>query len=113
MASVYPLCVTSDSEFKEFASEFALFLCIDPDALMLIYRLEPQIGFLPLVTNSSVWDVVVSEPTFGTEAMMYEQIMRNNVYFHSDDGVIDYCSDFTSSVGTEEEYEFDLGECLG
>lgn len=79
-ASVYSICLTDSSANKEFASDFAAFMCFDVDAQMLLSRLEPQRGYFPCLTSSALWDIVCDDEVFGTEAMLFEQMMPRAVY---------------------------------
>ena len=79
-ATVYSLCLTDSCEDKEFASDFAAFICFDADAQMLLYRLEPQRGYLPCLNSSALWDIVCEDEVFGTEAMLFEQMLPRAVY---------------------------------
>jgi len=77
---VYPICVSSTCSDPEFAASFASFVCFDPDAQMLLRRLEPLRGFMPPVSTGGVWDEMASDEYFGTQSMLYEQYMANAVY---------------------------------
>ena len=79
-ATVYSLCLTESCADKAFASDFAAFMCFDVDAQMLLYRLEPQRGYLPCLNSSGLWDIVCDDTVFGTEAMLFEQMMSRAVY---------------------------------
>ena len=76
----YCLCISSDSENKQFAADFAEFITYDIDAQLLIYRNENMSGYLPVIRNQILWDVVCEDELFGTEADIYSQIMDNAVY---------------------------------
>ena len=79
-ATVYSLCLTQSCTDKGFASDFAAFMCLDIDAQMLLYRLEPQRGYLPCLNSSALWDIVCDDTVFGTEAMLFEQMLPRAVY---------------------------------
>ena len=111
MARLYSLCVNQYSASKEFASEFALFMALDPDARMLLERLEPQVGFLPCVKSQDVWNIVTEETIFGQTASYYSQALDRAVYCPSqtDDlyiAVTDYLSNYNGGA-------FDAGACYG
>lgn len=73
--TVYPLCVSASSMSKDIVSDFATFISIDSDALLLINRLEAKSGMLPVVSTPSVWDSVISDEDFGYVASLYENEM--------------------------------------
>ena len=78
--TVYPLCVSSNSKEQQLAADFAAFVSLDRDALLLINRLEPKLGYLPLVYSSEVWDQKISDPQFGYIVSVYENMMPEAVY---------------------------------
>ena len=78
--STYSLCVSKESLNAEFAAEFAAFISYDPDALLLIYRLEDMTGLMPLTRSDSVWDLVAENKLFGHMASDFRQVMDNAVY---------------------------------
>ncbi|MCR5061246.1 MAG: extracellular solute-binding protein [Saccharofermentans sp.] len=80
MASLYSFCINSESSSKEFAADFASFMALDPDARMLIERLEHQSGFLPSIKNAEVWSFITSDEVFGAAALNYSQSLENAVY---------------------------------
>ena len=80
MASLYSFCVNVESSNKDFAADFASFLALDPDARMLIERLEHQTGFLPSIKSSDVWSYITSDEVFGAAALVYSQSLDNAVY---------------------------------
>ncbi len=79
-ATVYPLCVSSNSNEYQFAADFAAFICFDRDAQMLINRLEIERGYFPVISSPAVWEILSSDSEFGSQAMLYEQFMSNAVY---------------------------------
>ena len=78
--STYSLCVAKESLNTDFAAEFAAFISYDPDALLLIYRLEEMTGFMPLTRNEAVWDLVSGDKLFGHMTSDFRQVMDNAVY---------------------------------
>lgn len=78
--STYSLCVSKGSDNSKFAAEFATFISYDPDAQLLIYRLENMTGLMPLTRNDSVWDLISDDPLFGHMAADFRQTMDNAVY---------------------------------
>ena len=111
IVNLYSLCVNKASADQGFASEFASFMALDPDARMLLERLEPMTGFLPSVKNQDVWNHVLADELFGQVA--------NNYYQNMEDAV--YCPDvsdgtYASVIGYFDMYEggeFDPEACYG
>lgn len=54
--TVFPLCVSAFTEHPHEASDYAAFIALDPDAIMLRIRLNDYEGFLPVVKSPDVWD---------------------------------------------------------
>lgn len=84
-AVVYPVCISSECSDPEFASDFASFICFDKDAQMLMRRLESLRGFFPPISTRGVWDEMSTDPSFGAQAMLYEQYMSQAVYRVAED----------------------------
>lgn len=78
--TVYPICVSSQSESKAIASDFAAFMALDEDALLLRARLENEEGFLPVVSFPSVWIASMAAQKYGTYLSQYESVMNQAVY---------------------------------
>lgn len=78
--TVYPLCVSNNSSNVDLAADFAAFISLDTDALLLIDRLEHKVGYLPVVSSTSVWDVKIADESFGYIASVYENEMNDAVY---------------------------------
>ena len=78
--TLYPLCVSATTENAELASDFAAFISLDPDARLLINRLEGKIGFLPLIRSDCVWDNMKTDESFGYIVSVYENEMNEAVY---------------------------------
>lgn len=115
MANVYPLCVSATSSDVSFSSDLAYFLCFDPDALMLIYRLEPMTGYFPSVSTPSVWDQMYLSSENGAFEMLFEDVMDDMVVCPNGEdpayiAVNSYLSSYFSGDAGEEE--FDMGGCL-
>lgn len=78
--TVYPLCISKQSEYPELAADFAAFIALDEDAVLLRLRLEKEEGFIPVIRSSSVWEYAFSELKFGSSLFkLREQI--GNAYF--------------------------------
>ena len=115
MANVYPLCVSATSSDISFSSDLAYFLCFDPDALMLIYRLEPMTGYFPSVSTPTVWDQMYLSSENGAFEMLFEDVMDDMVVCpNGEDPTYIAVNSYLSSYFTEEDIEepFDLGGCL-
>ena len=112
--STYSLCVSKNSSNKEFAAEFAAFISYDPDAQLLLYRLEDMSGLMPLTRNEAVWDLISEDELFGHMASDFRQTMDNAVYCPSsnDNEVFlntnEYLAEFVK--GNDE---FDPEKCYG
>ncbi|MCQ2531424.1 MAG: hypothetical protein MJ093_01800 [Saccharofermentans sp.] len=109
-ASVYPLCLSTKSQDKDFAANFAAFICMDTDALMLLERLEPQIGYYPVCDSDMLWDMICDNDEFGSVAMMLRQNVQNSVYCPTlgslyEQQVNDYCSSYASRYSESEQAE--------
>lgn len=116
-ASIYSMCMSEECGNKELAASLAEFMCFDTDALKLIYSQDPQRGYLPCVTSSSVWDLVCDDDVFGTEAMLFEQIMSSSVYCPgpvSDraSGINNYNRDYFIARSSGDDTDYDLENCL-
>lgn len=78
--TVYPLCISAQSQYPELAADFAAFISLDEDAVLLRLRLEKQEGFIPVIRSSTVWDYAFSDLKFSSSlAKLREQI--DNAYF--------------------------------
>ena len=116
-STVYSMCMSSSCTNKEFASGFAEFMCFDTDALMLLNRVEPQRGYLPCVTSSAVWDIVCEDEIFGTEAMLFEQILGRSIYCPGSSSafgtsVNNYNRDYFIARSEGDDPTYDLESCL-
>ncbi|MCQ2502778.1 MAG: hypothetical protein MJ084_03335 [Saccharofermentans sp.] len=112
--STYSLCVSKTSRNKDFAAEFAAFISFDPDAQLLIYRLENMTGFMPITRNEAVWSLVSNDELFGYMASDFRQIMDNAVYCPSsyDNNIFANTTEYAAGFvkGTEE---FSPEKCYG
>lgn len=112
--STYSLCVSKGSANSKFAAEFATFISYDPDAQLLIYRLENMTGLMPLTRNDSVWDLISDDPLFGHMAADFHQTMDNAVYCPAsyDSKVFTNTKVYTAEFvkGTDD---FDPEKCYG
>ncbi|MCQ2528779.1 MAG: hypothetical protein MJ108_06645 [Saccharofermentans sp.] len=114
-ASVYPLCLSTKSSEKSFAANFAAFMCFDMDALMLLNRLEPQIGYYPITDSDMVWDIICSNEAFGSVSMIFRQNIQYSYYCPTkgsslEQKVDDYCSYYFSYEKNHDDDrpEFDV-----
>ena len=110
-ASVYSVCISNSCHDVEFAADFMTYICLDEDAQMLLTRLEPKPGFLPVVKSSYVWDMVCGEDVFGGQAALYKDYIGDAVYCPApgsrvQTNVSDYCSDYINSIDTEDSFDF-------
>jgi len=112
--STYSLCVASGSANSGFAAEFAAFISFDPDAQLLIYRLENMTGLMPLTRNDAVWNLISDDPLFGHMASDFRQTMDNAVYCPAsyDNTVFNNTKVYTAEFvkGTDD---FDPEKCYG
>ncbi len=112
--STYSLCVAKSSESKDFASEFAAFISFDPDAQMLIYRLEDMTGLMSLTRNDAVWDLICANEIFGHMAADFRQTMDNAVYCPDslDSKVFSKTNEYMAEYMKQND-EFDPEKCYG
>ncbi len=78
--TVYPLSITSTCTNPQLAADFAAFIALDTDAILLTVRLEGADGMLPVVTNDAVWAAMVEKQTFGGNLMLLKNKM-SDAYF--------------------------------
>lgn len=83
--TTYYLCVSPECEQAEFASDFAAFISLDTDALLLLSRLEPMDGVLPVVNNSTVWDAYELNPQTGSLVSIIESMVNSNEAYYMND----------------------------
>lgn len=98
--TVYPLCVSSNCDNVDLASDFAAFISLDTDALLLTDRLEHKVGYLPVVSSAGVWDTKIADESFGYIASVYENEMNDVVY----------CPNVTNNV-LRDSVELKLMDC--
>jgi len=112
--STYSLCVARGSSNSEFAAEFAAFISFDPDAQLLIYRLEDMTGLMPLTRNEAVWDLISGDELFGHMAADFRQTMDNAVYCPDsfDSKLFTKTNEYTAEYVRQNE-EFDPEKCYG
>ena len=112
--STYSLSVYKKSRNREFASQFAAFISYDPDAQLLIYRLENMTGLMPLTRNDAVWDLISDDELFGHMASDIRQTMDNAVYCPDsyDSKVFTKTNEYTAEYVKQEE-DFDPEKCYG
>ena len=78
--TVYPLCVSSDTENPKLAAEFAAFLATDEDAVLLTERLEKRAGFIPVLSSEAVWRLVFENQTYGDRLTEIKNDMDSAIY---------------------------------
>lgn len=112
--STYSLCVSKKSSNCEFASEFAAFISYDPDAQLLIYRLENMTGLMPLTRSDAVWNLISDDVLFGHMASDIRQTMDNAVYCPDsyDSKVFTRTNEYTAEFVKQDD-DFDLEKCYG
>jgi hypothetical protein len=120
MLTIYPMCLSSESEQGAFAVEFASFIALDPDAQMLIRRLEPRHGYLPLIRNGALWLDMADSTDNGRLVSYYEPLMDSAVYCPGNYGselytaVNSYIFSYSANRSDEGETAgFSLQECYG
>lgn len=106
---VYPLCVRTGSENGKLACDFASFISFDPDAQMLIQRLELRSGFFPVTRNSALWDSIDDDPSFGQTAYILRQILDNAEFVPADDcdPVFSATKNYFKDFGAKDDYSLE------
>lgn len=117
--SCYPLCVSADTEYPEFSSDFATFISLDSDAQLLIYRLEEMTGYYPVIKHTTLWDHICSNSYTGFSASLLESNMNsavfvpdtcsNNMY----NNINSYLYTYFSTYSENDTNEFSLVSCYG
>ncbi len=69
--TVYPIAISAQCKWPQVATDFAAFMALDEDALLLAARLEPAMGLLPVIYSESVWDKVLGEETFSESLLAF------------------------------------------
>lgn len=62
--TVYPLCVSSDTLHPGYSVDFATFISLDADAILLRLRLENHEGFIPVIKSPEVWMATFADATY-------------------------------------------------
>jgi len=78
--TVYPLCVASETKSPQLACDFASFMALDEDAILLSTRLEKLDGLLPVVSSTTVWEAVCLQQTFGEELLLLQAKVPDAYY---------------------------------
>jgi ABC-type glycerol-3-phosphate transport system substrate-binding protein len=78
--TVFPLCISSKSEHPAEALDFAVFIALDPDAILLRRRLEKHEGFIPVVKSPEVWDRTFSDSVYCGSMYKIKDVM-SSAYF--------------------------------
>lgn len=123
-STLYPICISEDSDCPSLASDFAAFISFDTDSLLLLNRLEKREGYLPVVSTAAVWDDINSDDVFGYASSMLEGSISNCIFtprtYDSElnDSIEEYISSYATAVLSDtdnqnEDYDFNLDECYG
>jgi len=78
--TVYPMCISSQSKSPQLACDFAAFIALDEDAILLSARLENMDGLLPVVSSNAVWEAVCLQQTFGEELLLLQNKVPDAYY---------------------------------
>ena len=78
--TVYPLCISAKSKSPQLACDFASFIALDEDAILLSTRLETLDGLLPVVSSAAVWEAVCLSQTFGGELLLLQDKVPDAYY---------------------------------
>jgi ABC-type glycerol-3-phosphate transport system substrate-binding protein len=78
--TVYPLCISSSTQYAQLACDFASFMALDTDAILLTARLEQSEGYLPVVLSGTVWNDVMEQQIFGAEMLQIKQSIDSAYY---------------------------------
>lgn len=104
--TLYPLCVSSQSGYKEFASDFAAFIALDEDAQLLIARLENNKGIYPMIDSISLWNNLTSDVEYGDIARSIQQQLHSldyNLNVIDNEKYMKVLSESRNAVNSEEE----------
>jgi hypothetical protein len=69
------LAVSKATRQPELAAAFAVFLALDPDALLLQSRYQLYEGLFPFIQNQTVWEAMVGRQPFGRILLTIEERM--------------------------------------
>ena len=78
--TVYPLGISAQSQSPQLACDFASFIALDEDAILLSARLESLDGLLPVVSSNEVWEAVCLQQTFGEELLLLQNKVPDAYY---------------------------------
>lgn len=78
--TVYPLCVSANTQNSDIVTEFASFLAMDEDAILLTDRLESRIGFIPVVSSDAVWRISFEKKEYGDRIIQIKDSMPDAIY---------------------------------
>lgn len=121
MLNMKSVCISSSCANKELAADFAAFISLDSDAQMLLRRLEPQTGVLPVISSIALWNYIEDESDFGRIASFYEAYMNNavycpeqgsNIFYNVNKYITEYFDSVMSDI-TEDSVtdKFNLNDC--
>ncbi len=117
--SCYPLCVSADTQYPEFSSDFATFISLDSDAQLLIYRLEEMTGYYPVIKHTTLWDHICSYSYTGFSASLLESNMNSAVFVPDTcsnylyNNINSYLYTYFSTYSENDTNEFSLVNCYG
>jgi ABC-type glycerol-3-phosphate transport system substrate-binding protein len=74
--TVYPLCISATCEYPDIAADFATFIALDEDAILLTIRLENSDGFIPVVKSSLVWENSKEKSVYGAPLFALKDIIN-------------------------------------
>ncbi len=77
-AHVYSLCVSPAAAKSKSTVGFAVFVALDPDALLLASRFGLAEGFLPVSRDSTVWNHLVKAQSSGSFLMGYKDLLETS-----------------------------------
>lgn len=102
--TVYPLCISSGSQTPQLACDFASFIALDEDAILLSARLENLDGLLPVVSSTTVWEAVCLQQTFGDELLLLQDKVPGAYY----NPVTNHKSEYMLTQQLMNEYRISL-----
>ena len=111
MTTLYAFCINKNSGNKLFSARFASFMALDPDARLLLNRLEPRVGFLPSIRSADLWKSYSSSEISGQLYEFFYQNMDSAVYCPvSTDKLFQSVTDYMSGY---DGSEFNPEACYG